>query len=540
MAELIITLPDGRKVRHTLRNKPEVIGRDAACDIPLDDPSASRRHARFSPTPHGYTVEDLGSKNGTLVNEVPCTSKTLADGDQVQIGAAVAVFSSESPSSVGSVIIAEDDITASHATRYVSSEKRLLIPQQRLQMIYELSGRLTTLQSQDSLFDNAMDICFETLHFERGAIGIRRRDQRSVDWPVVRNLRGAEGEITLSRTLLNRALEHGERAIFTDDGSATADPTVSMVQQGIRSAMCVPLIHQDETLGVIYGDRISTSTYYSDEDIDFLAGIAQQVSIGLINNRLMDDQRQMVRLNHELDLARSIQTGLLPASLPQRKDFRAAAINDPGDRISGDYYDVIERPDGRVWCLIADVTGEGVPAALLMANLQAAVRATIDEADDPGSLLERWNLLICHNTAPSKFITCLLALIDPKEHSIRFASAGHFPPLILRASTESPEDLGGECGFPLGVVEEADYVTTSAELGSEPFTFFGFTDGVVEAMDASEHIFGAERLTEILREHRALDPQPLVKQVRRTVAKFVGGAPQSDDITIFAARVGSA
>ena len=104
-----------------------------------------------------------------------------------------------------------------------------------------------------------------------------------LDWPVVRNLRGSEGELTISHTLLNRALQHGERAILADTGAGNTDPTVSMVQHGIRSAMCVPLHHRNDTIGVIYGDRISTSTTYSTEDIDFLAGIAQQVSVGLIN-----------------------------------------------------------------------------------------------------------------------------------------------------------------------------------------------------------------------------------------------------------------
>src|SRR5262249_44593642 len=157
------------------------------------------------------------------------------------------------------------------------------------------------------------------------------------DWPIVRNLRGNEGELTISRSLLNRALEHGERAIFTDAGGGTVDPTMSIVQQGIRSAMCVPLLQGAEVLGIIYGDRTSTATAYQDEDIDFFAAIARQISIGLINCRLMDDQRQMARLHRDLDLARSIQGGLFPPSLPNRQGLRVAALNDPGQRVSGDY-----------------------------------------------------------------------------------------------------------------------------------------------------------------------------------------------------------
>lgn len=537
MAELVITLADGRKLTHTLGDRPEVIGRDARCDIPLDDPSASRRHARFFSTAQGYVVEDLGSKNGTLVNDSPCTSRLLRAGDKVQIGSAVAVYCDARTSSAGCIVIA-DEPTVSHATHYISRERGLLLSQQRLQMIYELSSRLTTLQNQDRLLDTAMDICFETLRFERGAVGVRRHGSHVLDWPIVRNLQGSEGELTVSRSLLTRALEHGERAIFTDDGSGTSDPTVSMVQHGIRSAMCVPLIHQDEILGVIYGDRVSTSASYSSEDIDFLAGIAQQVSIGLINCRLLDDRQQMIRLNHDIDLARSIQTGLFPVDLPDRSDFTVAAINDPGDRVSGDYYDVIERDDGRVWLLMADVTGEGVAAALLMANLQAAVRVTIEHTDDPAALLAQWNRLIYRNTDDSKFITCLLALVDPKSRSISVASAGHCPPLLLRTSPGTPKEPAIEYGFPLGVVEEAEYAATTLTLDRGPFVFFCYTDGVIEAMNSEHQMYGIDRLVCLLAELDELVPRNLVMRLRKHVAGFAGSREQSDDITILAARVG--
>ena len=300
MPELAITLADGRSIRHKLDRKPVVVGRDADCDLPIDDPSASRHHARFSWSAAGYIVEDLASKNGTLVNDAPCTHEPLRDGDRILIGSTLAYFRDETDQSTErrstlSVHISEEE-TATHATRYVSRDRQLLLSQQRLEMIYELSERLTTLQSRDQLLESALQICCDALKFERGAIGVRRPNERHLDWPVVHNLPGGEGELRISRTLLNRALEHGERAIFTEDSAGGGDPTVSMVQQGIRSAMCVPLLAGDTTLGVIYGDRTTTSTTYSDEDIDFFAGIARQVSIGLINCRLVEEQREMVRL----------------------------------------------------------------------------------------------------------------------------------------------------------------------------------------------------------------------------------------------------
>ena len=552
MAELLITLADGRTTRHVLGKAPEVIGRDADCDIPIDDPSTSRNHARFLATPRGFMVEDLGSKNGTLVNDLPCRSQLLRDGDRVLIGSTLAVFCDSDSGTAPSVVIAEDTETG-HATHYASRDRRLLLSQQRLEMIYELSERLTTLQNPGQLLEDALSICFETLHFERGAIGLRRSGQQKLDWPVVRNLGNADGELTISRTLLGRALDHGERAVFIEDEAAGADPTVSIVQQGIRSAMCVPLLHKEQTLGVIYGDRVSTSARYTQEDSDFLAAIARQISIGLINWRLVEQHHEMARLERDLDLARTIQTGLFPAALPNREGLQIAALNHPGQRVSGDYYDVVETSDGRVWCLVADVTGEGVAAALLMANLQAAVRLTIgwldqqsgspagpqESADDPGALLARWNRLICCNTDASKFITCLLILVDPRSHRLRFATAGHHPPVIRRGHRSAPEELTvSENTFPLGVVEQAQFPTVDVDLGREQCVFLCYTDGVTEAMSAQDTLFGRERLLKAIAASPDMDPNALVSHVRQAVADHARGARQSDDITLLAGRVG--
>lgn len=537
MAELILQYSDGRRDRLTLRNHPVTIGRDISCDVTIDDPSASRRHVRFVPEGDGFVVEDLGSKNGTLVNNEPCSRAILRSGDQVLIGSTLAIFSTAGAESSQGVVVSDDPATT-RATRYVSHTRELLLPQRRLQMIYDLSERLTKLQSQDDLLHDAMEICFEMLQFERGTIGVRTGKGKEIDWLVVRNLRGAEGELRISRSLLNRALEHGERAMFTEDGGGSADPTVSMVQQGIRSAMCVPLAVQDEILGVIYGDRTSTSAVYTEEDIDFLAGIAKQVSIGLINSRLLEEQREMARLHQEIDLARTIQTGLFPSQLPNSATLKVAAINDPGNHVSGDYYDVITTDQDKTWCLVADVTGEGIAAALLMANLQAAVRLTIGDHDDPAELLDRWNKLICANTESSKFITCSLALLDPASKTLHVASAGHCRPYVVRVNGAPPEQLEVDSGYPLGVVEDATFVTSQFHIDSTPFVYFLYTDGVTEAMNAQGEQFGEKRLCSVLESAAEQDPTPFVKHVRRDVGMFADGAPQSDDITILAARVG--
>ncbi len=537
MPELHITFADAGTKRHLLGKAPVTVGRDSSCELAIDDASMSRRHARFVHGPQGYSVEDLGSKNGTLVNDDPRSSQVLRNGDHVLVGSTLLVFKDAEEESAHSVVIA-DDATYSHATRYATRDKDLKLSQKRLQMIYELGAQLTTLKGYDQLLEDALTISFEMLQFERGAIGVSRPGSQAVDWPVVRNLRSTEGELKISRTLLTQALKHGERAIFTPDDTGASDPTVSMIQQGIRSAMCVPLIYNEKTLGVIYGDRVQSKATYTSEDIDFLAGIAQQVSIGIINCRLAEEQRLMIRLARDLDLAREIQQGLFPSELPNRADLVVEALNEPGMRVSGDYYDVVELDDGRVWCLIADVAGEGMSAALIMANLQAAVRLTLPEGDDPGKLMGRWNRVICRNTKSSKFITCLLMLIDPRERTVRFASAGHFPPMVIQAGDDRPRELEHDAGFPLGIQEAEEYSVSSVELGPDPSLLVTYTDGIVEAMNHEEDMFGSDALKTVIGERKDLSPGTLVKRLRKEVSVFAAGASQSDDITIFAARIG--
>ena len=173
---------------------------------------------------------------------------------------------------------------------------------------------------------------------------------------------------------------------------------------------------------------------------------------------------------------------------------------------------------------------------MLTANLQAAVRVMVGTTDDPAELLTRWNQLICHNTTPSKFITCVLALLDPASRRIRVSSAGHMSPLIIRENSEQISELDVATGFPLGVVEDAEYESTDCDVGADPFTMFCFSDGVTEAMNGAGEMFGTAGLMRVLAEKRDLNPQGLVKQVRKGVATFVGEANQSDDITILAAK----
>jgi serine phosphatase RsbU (regulator of sigma subunit) len=593
---VLITLTDGRVLKSVLTGESQVLGRDPSCDILLDDPSASRRHALLRREGEDFWVEDLGSKNGTLVNDERVHKRRLSHLDEILLGSVEVRFLSGEASgsgsagsgsagsgsagsgsagsgSAGSVIVSDSPIAPSSPS-YTTQSASLQLNERRLKVLYDLSDRLTTLRHRKELLEDAMSVCFEHLRFERGAIAVKRPDGRLVDWPVVRNLRGQSGELTVSQSILGRALNHGERAIVTDGATDKVDPTVSMVQHGIRSAMCVPLMlgappgadgldaraiaapdapreiggtrgldsrigREGEILGVIYGDRVSTGTIYTKEEVDFFAGIARLVTIGLVNARLMDEQKQKLELEAELGVAREIQQRLFPRVLPKSEKLEFAALNEPGRMVSGDYYDVAPLDDGRTVFLIADVTGEGVAAALLMSNLQAAVRLTLqDDVDDIGALMGRWNRLISANTGASKFVTCAAGVVDPTTRSIDFAMAGHPQPYVIYAGEKEPTALWIPPGFPLGVVESAEYETKRIDMGEEPCVLLTFTDGVFEAVNSNDDFFGEERMLEVLRSSEDLNPSSLVRRMRKAVSAFARDARQSDDITMLAVALG--
>jgi phosphoserine phosphatase RsbU/P len=514
------------------------MGRDPTCDVVLDDPSASRQHAIVRSNTHGYVVEDLGSKNGTLVNGQSVTCRALCHLDEILVGAVEVRFVESVDDERRSTVVIADDQQETTTADFMTGSVSFELSARRLEMLYQLSERLMALRERDALLEDVMDICFDTLRFERGAIAVRNRNGRGVDWPIVRNLRGSGGELTISRTIFGRALDYGERSIVTDRGGQRMDPTVSMVQHGILSAMCVPLKHDDEVLGVVYGDRTTTGTQYTKEDVDFLGAIARQVTISLINSRLLEEQQDKVALEREINLAREIQTGLFPRNLPAEESYTIAALNDPGRLVSGDYYDVVRLGGGMFGFLIADVSGKGVGAAMLMSNLQAAVRLTLTGESDLGETVSRWNNLIYENTDAARFVTCLTGILDADARTLRYVTAGHHLPYVVRSDGTRPTSMVSSADYPLGIEPDATFHTRTVDLGSEPVLLFTYTDGVHEAMDPDDTEFGESRMTDVLAACADLDPQATIRRMRKAISVHCRDAVQSDDITMIAVRIG--
>ncbi|MBN1347444.1 MAG: SpoIIE family protein phosphatase [Phycisphaerae bacterium] len=540
MAELSISMSDGQRRTVRLQHRGDlIVGRDPTCDVVLDDPTCSRRHFRIHSLERGrYEVEDLGSHNGTLVNGQRTARALLAQGDKIEVGRCALQFTEKADDAQATVTISETQETPGTVSVY---RHKPSISERRLEQLLELSTRLVGAFEQREVLDRAMDICMETLAFDRGVIVESPKHGARWHVPVIRNVRAGEGccGLTVSRSILKRAIERGERSIINNVLSGSDDVTESMVMNQICSAMCVPITWRSEVLGAIYGDRTRTGHEYTEEDVNFLAGLAAQIGTALKTSQLVQDLRARQQLENDLAVARQIQEGLFPRNLPDRPDLEVTAYNSPGRSVSGDYYDVLTLDDHRIGAVIADVSGKGVAAAMLMANLQAAVRVTLPGAADLVDVARRLNQLVHENTSGGDFITCLLCIVDMSDRTIRYVNAGHYPPYQV-SSDGAVRTLPEDAGMPLGVDVDTEYPLVEVAFGDQPGTLFFFTDGIPESLNTEDEFFGLGRIEDLLKRNSGTGPKELVGRCRRTIAEFVGHAPQSDDVTLMVMRIGPA
>ncbi|HYM80585.1 MAG TPA: SpoIIE family protein phosphatase [Candidatus Limnocylindria bacterium] len=280
--------------------------------------------------------------------------------------------------------------------------------------------------------------------------------------------------------------------------------------KGTRTETLVAVRKGRELLGlVLLGHKLSDEAYDA-ADAGYLAAAASQLAIGMSNLESPAQQR-------ELDEARVIQAGLLPRTMPRLAGFELAAHWQPAHQVAGDYYDALPLDGGRLGLCIADVTGKGMPAALLMSNLQATVKTFAATAESPRALCERVNRIMAANLSGGRFITLFYGVLDAGRRTFSYTNAGHNPPLVLRADGSCERLEAG--GLLLGAFPEASYEQGEASLAPGDRLVL-YTDGMVEAENPERELFGEERLLEVLRRHARASAPELRGALVAAVAAF--------------------
>ncbi|MDW8373201.1 MAG: SpoIIE family protein phosphatase [Planctomycetota bacterium] len=304
-----------------------------------------------------------------------------------------------------------------------------------------------------------------------------------------------------------------------------------------RSILCVPLTdHEQAVVGVLQALNKRSGQAFSAHDQEVLLALAAQAGVALVNAQLVQHERERVRLLRELELARTIQRALLPAQLPAVPGWRFAAWAESCEAVGGDYYDAWTRADGAFDIVIGDVSGHGLPAALLMSSARAALRALRLASDELPALAQALNRLLAEDMADDAFMTMVLSRCQP-DGSIEYVSAGHEPPLVWRAARGDWDALSST-GLPLALLDDA-----RCELARIPPLEPGdvalwYTDGVHEAPGPAGELFGIERLRLVLAEaarRGAGEPQALLAGIVDAVRHWRGGQPPHDDMSLLVA-----
>ncbi|MGB8318987.1 MAG: SpoIIE family protein phosphatase [Ignavibacteriaceae bacterium] len=298
--------------------------------------------------------------------------------------------------------------------------------------------------------------------------------------------------------------------------------------------LVVPMQVQGESKGlIILGKRINNMDY-TETDIEFIYSVGSLAIISLENKRLFREALEKQKMEEELEIARDIQKNLFPQKIPEFSNFDIAALNSSSRQVGGDYYDIIEL-DYNTFCIaIGDVSGKGVPAALLMANLQAFLKTTVKQGMKLDEATELINDLISENTSDGKFITFFWAVIENESKKFTYVNAGHNHPLLLRDGKITKLDKGGMI---LGVMKTViPYIFEIIQLQKDDVIVL-FTDGVSEAMNKKGEEFSDEKLESLSLSLTDLSSSQIISSIKAEVQAFTSGALQSDDITLLVLKV---
>jgi phosphoserine phosphatase RsbU/P len=556
MAELIVRFPDRAPDHFPLGRLRVTLGRSARNDLCIPDPFASRVHAEVRREGDEYFLQDLGSANGTLYNGVTVEGTVpLTAGGRIQIGETEIIFDDGTyNSSMGATMITDNTGSLPEATIALASGDRTTSglleaiegartkPEEiaavrsakegdLLALISKVGVTLLASTTLNETLEQIVSLVFEAVPADRCLLMMRDGGSEELRVAVarLRDRVGEVGEIRVSRNVLDEVVIRGN-AVLTSD--AQHDPRFAsgtVVLQGIRSVLAVPLCVSDKVFGIIYADSPIADGRFTEDHLKLLTTLASVAAIRVENARLAEARLQQERLERELQLAMEIQQRFQPAAPPHVPGYELQGISFPCYEIGGDYYDFIKRDDGRLVIALGDVSGKGTAAALLMSSLHASIHAQSGSHDSLVSTISAVNRYLADNIPPNRFVTLFYAELDPETGALSFLNAGHNPPLIVHSAGTVEQLASG--GLPLGIKPNAEFREgrTQMQMGD---VLVIYSDGVTEAASPSGEEFGSTRLYEVVSRNIDASAAGIRDRIESALTKFSQGTQAADDITL--------
>jgi sigma-B regulation protein RsbU (phosphoserine phosphatase) len=389
-----------------------------------------------------------------------------------------------------------------------------------LEALYEMGLAIASTLDLDALGEEVLLRAMSLLDARRGALYLLDGDVYRLDHAI-----GGEAWQALAADAADVA------AIRSGEGNGSADWL-----PGARHLLAVSVEIDGDPRGfLVVADKESRRGVgpFPATDRRTLALFANQAAIALENAKLHKLALEKERLEREMELAAEIQQQILPKVMPVVPGFEVAGWNRPARQVGGDYFDVHDDHKGHLGLIVGDVTGKGMPAALLVSTLHSALHVLLDRMEISIELIERLNRHICESSSVNKFITMLLATLDCASNRLVYLNAGHNPGLVLRGDGAPIHLTSG--GLPLGLMPQGKY--GSAYLDLEPGDLVCiYSDGITECEGPDEEEFGLERLVDVLRENRDRPLGEVIAAIDRAATGFAEGRPQGDDQTVVLLR----
>lgn len=525
-----------------------IVGRSSDAEIAIPDRSMSRRHARLFLKGGEWLVEDLGSRNGTLLNGRRITEPTVVGiGTVLRIGSTTVNVTE----AAGQEAVTSAGIEFDGHTVFRSAAELLREPQEisggamkaeddvlrrytaRLKMLNEVHQSLDRAIPLEDLLELILDRAFDNLRPEEGTILLKGADGEYYR-AASRSIKGQNSKTLFSRNLVQQVVEKGQAALVLDTAvDERFNQAMSLLDAGVRSLVAAPLLDPSGALGLIVLGSTLGIRQFNEGDMELLTSLASVAAMRIRNTRLAEQALERERLERDVALARQIQVGLLPDTLPEIDGWELYAHNIPSRGVSGDFYKIEHIDDGRCTIFVADVSGKGIAASLLTASLEALAAGPIHDGVEPEEICSRVSHLLFERTPPEKYATGFLTTFDPVTGIVRFCNAGHNPGIVLRAGGEI--ELMESTGMPLGILPTGVYGAKEITLGAGD-TVVLYTDGLTEAENPDEEEYGEERLAELCSKHRGESLDDLAATISADQDAYVRGVPYVDDRTVVLVR----
>jgi serine phosphatase RsbU (regulator of sigma subunit) len=544
MPQLIIKNSDLQIEKYEVSRLRTTIGRSARSDVCIPDAFASRLHAEIRQEGDAFWLQDLGSANGTRYNgQIVSKPIPLITGGEIQIGETVIIFESDSQQKTRNATLIADHTEALDPSKTIAFsrknptaeflESQYSTRTELLGLISKVGIALLSSKGLEDTLNQVASLVFDAVPAERCVIMLRDEKVEGGMKIAAARLRGKDEtieEVRISRTVMDEVLRNGKSVLTSDAQHDPRYASQTMALLGIRSVLAVPLsVSENEVFGLVYADSPTYETTFTEEHLNILTTLASVASIRVENATLLEERFERERMERELELATEIQQRFQPSAPPLMDGYEFQGISFSCYEIGGDYYDFIERYDGKMLIALGDVSGKGTAAALLMSSLHAAIHAQVAAKSSLAETVTSVNRYLAHNTPTNRFVTLFIAELDPSSGILKYINAGHNPPLIGRADRKIEQLQSG--GFPLGIMPMAEYETgeTILEHGE---AIVIYSDGVSEAANLKGDEFGMERLAEVVSKNLKSSASGLRDKVESALSTFTQTAPAGDDITL--------